>query len=231
MGNMSPSKPQQIVVPSSTITKAHSPFRMIDVGAHGKNSDGGTLSSSAFGQTLHHSALNLPSDAPLPGAEVATPFVFVGEDTFPLWRNMMRPFPRHKLSAEQRIFNYRLFWAWRMMECGFGTLASQWRLYGRVLGVSPEVAEVVVKASCILYNIIHWYSVDVRDTSSTALCTEPSTGLQPVPRSAATMHPEKQWLWERCLSPTSSHLLPATCSCVLMYHQASFWRPSASSTD
>ncbi|KAL1268677.1 hypothetical protein QQF64_034040 [Cirrhinus molitorella] len=40
-------------------------FRMIDVGAYGKSSDGGTLSSSTFGQALRHDALDLPPEAPL----------------------------------------------------------------------------------------------------------------------------------------------------------------------
>ncbi|XP_050956793.1 uncharacterized protein LOC127157596 [Labeo rohita] len=53
-------------------------FRMIDVGAYGKSSDGGTLSSSNFGQAFRHDALDLPPDAPLPGAEGAMPFVFCG---------------------------------------------------------------------------------------------------------------------------------------------------------
>lgn len=83
-------------------------FRMIDVGAYGKSSDGGTLSSSAFGQALRHGTVNLPPDAPLPGAEGSMPFVFVADEAFPLWRNMMRPFPGHNLTPEQRVFNYRL---------------------------------------------------------------------------------------------------------------------------
>uniref|UniRef100_UPI0037E704E4 zona pellucida sperm-binding protein 3-like n=1 Tax=Semicossyphus pulcher TaxID=241346 RepID=UPI0037E704E4 len=118
-------------------------FRMIDVGAYGKSSDGGTLSSSAFGQALRHDALDVPSDAPLPGAGVATPFVFVGDEGFPLRRNMMRPFPGHNLPPEQRIFNY---------------CPSQ---PGEWLSVPSA----------------YWlHSGDY--PSSTALCTEPSAGMQ-----------------------------------------------------
>ncbi len=153
-------------------------FRMIDVGAYGKSSDGGKLSSSTFGQALRHDALDLPPDAPLSGAEGTMPFVFVANKAFPLRRNMMRPFPGHNLSPEQMVFNYRLSRAQRMVECAFSILASQWRLYRRVLGVSPEVAEVVVKATCILQNLISWHSADEEDPSSTALCTEPSAGME-----------------------------------------------------
>lgn len=153
-------------------------FRMIDVGAYGKSSDGGTLSSSAFGQALRHGTVNLPPDAPLPGAEGSMTFVFVADEAFPLRMNMMRPFPGHNLTPKQRVFNYRLSRARRMVECAFGILASQWRMYRRVLGVSPEVAEVVVKATCILHNFIRWHSANEEDSSSRALCTEPSAGMQ-----------------------------------------------------
>lgn len=153
-------------------------FRMIDVGAFGKRIDGGTLSSSAFGQALRRDALYLPPDAPLPGAEGNMPFVFVADEAFPLRRNMMRPFPGHNLSPEQKIFNYRLSRARRMVECAFGILASQWRLYRQILAVSPEVAEVVVKATCILHNFIRWHLADEDNPSSTALCSEPSAGMQ-----------------------------------------------------
>lgn len=50
-------------------------FRMIDVGAYGKSSDGGTRSSSAFNQSLHHDALLQMRCAP----PVATHFAFVSQ--------------------------------------------------------------------------------------------------------------------------------------------------------
>lgn len=153
-------------------------FRMIDVGAYGKSSDG-VLGQRLKRKVYHrHDDIDLPPDAPLPEAEGTMPFVFVADEEFPLRRNMMRPFPGHNLSPEQRVFNYRLSRARRMVECAFGILDSQWRLYRRVLGVSPEVAEVVVKATCILHNFILWQSADEEDPSSTALCTEPSAGMQ-----------------------------------------------------
>lgn len=63
-------------------------FRMIDVGAYGKSSDGGTLSSSAFGQALCHDALELPRDAPVLEPEGAIPFIFVADEAFP-WAQLV----------------------------------------------------------------------------------------------------------------------------------------------
>ncbi len=79
-------------------------FRMIDVGAYGKSSDGGMFSSSNFGQALRHDTLDLPPG--VPGAEGAMPFVFVADEAFTLQRNIMKLFPGHNLSAEQKVFNY-----------------------------------------------------------------------------------------------------------------------------
>ena len=44
-------------------------FRMVDVGGYGRNSDGGTLSNSPFGQSLRDGTLDLPEDRVIPGAE------------------------------------------------------------------------------------------------------------------------------------------------------------------
>lgn len=44
--------------------------------------------------------------------------------------------------------------------------------------MSPEVVEVVVKATCILHNFICWHSADEEDTGNTALGTELSAGMQ-----------------------------------------------------
>ncbi len=61
-------------------------FRVVDVGAFSRNSDGVTLAASAFGQARREEKLHLPKDAPLPGADHLGPMphVFVGDEAFPL---------------------------------------------------------------------------------------------------------------------------------------------------
>ncbi|XP_062387121.1 uncharacterized protein LOC134100772 [Sardina pilchardus] len=158
-------------------------FRLVDIGAYGRNSDGGTLSASAFGTALRQNTLGIPEDSILPGAEHLGPMphVFLADEAFPLRRNIMRPYPGYN-TGEKKVFNTRLCHVRRMVECAFGILASQWRVYRRVLCVSPEVAENVVKATCMLHNFIRWDTRTAPMSSTGTSATEPSQGLQNAPR-------------------------------------------------
>ncbi|KAL3976486.1 a disintegrin and metalloproteinase with thrombospondin motifs 15 [Sarotherodon galilaeus] len=135
-------------------------FRIIDVGGYGGTSNGGILANSTFSQALRAGTLHLPPDQPLPGGEHrgAQPHVFVADEAFPLRQELMRPFPGRLLPLEKRIFNSpfnRLSRAWLIVECAFGILSSQWRLYRRSMELRPEVAEKCVKATCVLHNFLH----------------------------------------------------------------------------
>ena len=70
-------------------------FIAIDIGAYGRNSDGGIFANSNLGQAMANNTLNLPEDASLPEAEQlgALPYVVVADEAFPLKRNILRPFP------------------------------------------------------------------------------------------------------------------------------------------
>ncbi|KAJ8386201.1 hypothetical protein AAFF_G00176250 [Aldrovandia affinis] len=133
-------------------------FRVVDVGAYGRRSDGGTLASSKFGKALQNGRLDLPEDRLLPEAEHlgCQPHVFVADEAFPLQRHLMRPFPGSNLSRRNRVFNYRLSRARMIVENTFGILSAQWRMYRRVIGTSPGNVEKCVKATCVLHNFIRW---------------------------------------------------------------------------
>uniref|UniRef100_A0A3P9C5T1 Zgc:194221 n=1 Tax=Maylandia zebra TaxID=106582 RepID=A0A3P9C5T1_9CICH len=131
-------------------------FRVIDVGGYGRTSDGGILANSTFGQALRAGTLHMPPDQPLPGGEHrgAQPHVFVADEAFPLWRELMRPFPGRLLPLKKRIFNYRLSRARMIVEGAFGVLSSQRRLYWRSMELRPEIVEKCVKATCVLHNFL-----------------------------------------------------------------------------
>lgn len=108
-------------------------FCVVDVGAYGKGSDGGTLRDSAVCQALQDGTLEIPPPASLPGAEDLgpVPHVFVGDKAFPLRPNLMRPYAGGQLPLPKpvTIFNKRLSRARLVVECAFGILAARWRMY------------------------------------------------------------------------------------------------------
>ena len=141
-------------------------FRMDDVGAYGKGSDGGTLRASAFGKALQAGTLHIPADRSLPGAPELgeMPHVFVGDEAFPLQKHIMRPYPGNNLTRQKRLFNYRLSRARLVVECAFGILASRFCMYYRVMGQNPEHVKACVKATCILHNLLR--STEAKPPSS-----------------------------------------------------------------
>jgi hypothetical protein len=126
-------------------------FRVVNVGAYGKGSDGGTLRDTAFGQALQDSTLEFPPPASLPGAEDLgpVPHVLFGDEAFPLRPNLMRPYAGCQLPLPKpvRIFNKRLSCARLFVECAFGILAARWRMYWSVLGLSHSNVDACVKAT------------------------------------------------------------------------------------
>ena len=115
---------------SLAVCDAHYRFTLVDIGDNGCHSDGGVLTNSDFGQALKNGALSIPSDRPLTGTTRPNlPYVFVGDEAFPLKMNMLRPYPGKNLPEREAIFNYRLSRARRIIENSFGILASRWRLF------------------------------------------------------------------------------------------------------
>eukprot|EP00795_Rhopilema_esculentum_P011148 gene11148-20032_t len=105
-------------------------------------------------EALSKDLLGIPAPRQPTGSESALPFVIVADDAFPLQNNLMKPYPFRGLSSEQRIYNYRLSRARRVVENAFGILANRFRVFLSPLMISPENAEKVVLASCVLHNFL-----------------------------------------------------------------------------
>ena len=98
--------------------------------------------------------LPLPTPRKLPGSEVVTEMVFVGDDAFPLVEHQIKPFCRRKLSSDERIFNYKLIRARRYSENAFGILASRFRLFLTEIDAPPDKVANCVAAACCLHNML-----------------------------------------------------------------------------
>nr|XP_039255205.1 uncharacterized protein LOC120332069 [Styela clava] len=134
-------------------------FVFVDVGAYGKQSDGSVFSHSALGKLLNEGALNLPDETTLTSSSKKAPYVIVGDEAFPLQKHLMRPFPGRNLPIDEKVFNYRLSRARRVVENAFGIMSAKWRVFRRPMGVSPQKAELVVKAACRLHNYVRRHTL------------------------------------------------------------------------
>ncbi|XP_065212933.1 uncharacterized protein LOC135840368 [Planococcus citri] len=137
------------------VADAHYRFIFIDVGAYGKQSDGGIFAASTLSKFIDDRS-NFPSDYPvMEGLDVRLPYCFLCDDAYPLKSNMMKPFSGRNLSAEQNIYNRRLSRARRCVECAFGILANKWRLFLKAIETKKENStENIVKAACVLHNVV-----------------------------------------------------------------------------
>jgi len=80
------------------IVDANYKFIYIDVGTNGRVNDALVFSKSTFNEVLQTNTLNLPTEG-----------VYVGDDAFPLRKNIMKPYSmKRPLTIKERIFNYRL---------------------------------------------------------------------------------------------------------------------------
>ncbi|XP_036317812.1 putative nuclease HARBI1, partial [Rhagoletis pomonella] len=67
-------------------------FTAVSIGSYGSQSDAGIFQVSEFGQSLISNTLPLPPDRPLRSGAEPFPHFFVGDNAFPLRRNIMMPY-------------------------------------------------------------------------------------------------------------------------------------------
>jgi len=139
-------------------------FIAVDVGAYGKNSDGGILAHSNLGKSLENGSLNIPKDEFLPGTTISAPYVILGDEAFPLKTYLMRPYPGKQLDDSlKRIYNYRLCRTRRVVENCFGILAQKFRVYNRRIQSKPENVDYIILSTCVLHNFIKKYNNSVTE--------------------------------------------------------------------
>ena len=129
-------------------------FIYVDCGANGSGSDGGVFAATALREALEDGTIGLPPPEPIAGGDRPVPYFIVEDDAFPLRTWLMKPLPLHNMTKQQRIYNYRLSRARRIVENAFGILASRFRCLLTTMPQKTKTVESLVLACCCLHNLM-----------------------------------------------------------------------------
>ncbi|KAJ6648033.1 Protein ALP1-like [Pseudolycoriella hygida] len=164
------------------VVEASYKFVMIDVGASGSNHDATVFWNSEFGRMWHSQddRLNLPAPKPLPNTVENVPYQIIADDAFGQTITVMTPYPGNGLWRQQRIFNYRLSRARRVVENAFGILCHVWRILLKRIEADVEFAKKIVTACCILHNFLKMSLSEIFDIMNREDKTEPQTASIPI---------------------------------------------------
>ena len=116
------------------IVDANYKFIYTDIGCNGQISDGGVFKNCNLYHALEQKNLKIPKESTLPGSNQVFPFVLVADDAFPLKDYIMKPYSQHGLTAEKRVFNYRL--------------SRTTRIFMTPINLSPEKVETITLLLC-----------------------------------------------------------------------------------
>lgn len=136
------------------VSDANCKFIFTEIGAYGKQSDGGTFRSSQMYKLMVRQRLNVPDEECLPESPTKAPFVFIGDEAYPLLKNLMKPYARNNLNEQNELFNKKLSRARKTVECAFGIMTMKWRVLCKAIETNPDTADMIIKAVCILHNTV-----------------------------------------------------------------------------
>lgn len=136
-------------------------FTSKECGFAGRNSDGGVFQVSALGHWLEREGLNIPTESTaLPNDATGNrfPYFFVGDNAFPLRRNLLRPYSVRNLDNVKRIYNYRLSRGRKSIECTFGMLTQKFQILLKAISCRKYSTIIsIIQCVCILHNYIRRY--------------------------------------------------------------------------
>ena len=129
-------------------------FLWADIGAAGSASDAQIFNSCELKECLENGSLGLPEPNTLPNDNENVSYFFVGDDAFGLRPTTMKPFTLRGLTTEERIFNYRLSRAGRVVENAFGILANRFQFMSSTMQHQVPTMKLIFKTCLILYNLM-----------------------------------------------------------------------------
>jgi len=85
-------------------------YLLVDIGAPGRNSDGGVFRQCTLGKKIINNDIEFPNPSPIDTTVGPIPYYLVADEAFMLLSNVMRPYPgraKGNLPVDKAIFNYR----------------------------------------------------------------------------------------------------------------------------
>jgi hypothetical protein len=95
-----------------------------DVGKHGRISGSEVLEHTTLYRRLMLELLNLPDNEDT----VGSPKYILGNEAFPLYNNVLKPFFQRQLDHHRRLYNYRISTTRNTVENTFGLTAFRFRI-------------------------------------------------------------------------------------------------------
>jgi len=143
----------------------------VDAGCQGRISDSGVFTNIELYKKLDPKTLCLPQPVALNGREKKVfPTFFIGDEAFPLSENLTKVYPgQHPKGSKERIFNYRVCRARRVVENIFGLASSVFRVLRKPMILEPEKAQLVVITIACLHYFLR------RSPDSAAIYSPPGT--------------------------------------------------------
>ncbi|XP_011884009.1 PREDICTED: uncharacterized protein LOC105571142, partial [Vollenhovia emeryi] len=138
-------------------------FMFVDVGCQGRISDGGVFANTELYNKLETKSLRIPQPTPLVnGSTKCIPYFIIGDEAFALTEYLMKVYPGfYPKGSKERIYNYRICRARRIVENVFGTVSSVFRVLRKPVLLEPEKAELVVMTIACLHNFLRRQSATI----------------------------------------------------------------------
>ena len=129
----------------------------------GSASDAQIYSESELKEKLEKVTLGLPDPDVLPNDNTPTPYYFIGDDAFGLREHLLKPYSLRGPTRGERIFNYRLSRARRVVENAFGILANRFGIMHATMFHHPAHLRVIIQACLMLHNLMRTRFQDMQE--------------------------------------------------------------------